>query len=439
MPPFALVAAAVAAVLGTLAATADALPFDVRATVGAGLLALCAFALSGSRTSPQFRALVFVTLGLATVNALLHVRARPQIVEQRTAQYRAVVLDRSEAGMTVATDPEGLRVLARVREPAPPIGATVLLRGRLAPFDDARNPGEPSESALQRDRGLDARLEAATVLSFQGGSALEPRAWLSRAHEWAHAQLAARVGEPGASVVAGELWGERSSLPPDLRTEFQETGTIHVLVTAGLHVGAVAALGLGLFTLFALPRAVTCALAIALIWTFVWWSGGALPGVRAASMASAALVARACGRATFSWNALAVAALSIAFGRPESVASASFALSFSCVGAIFACAGPMEQWLSARFVLPNSVREALVVSLATQCGTWPVTAAVFLQFTPYAVLANLAVVPCVAATMALGSAQLVMTWLPPLAQAAANANAWLIAWMLGAVHTFAAF
>jgi competence protein ComEC len=114
-----------------------------------------------------------------------------------------------------------------------------------------------------------------------------------------------------------------------------------VLVTAGLHLGAVAALALWLFSRLALPRAWSCALTAVAVWGFVWWSGAQLPAERAATMISAALLARACGRAAFSWNVLAIAAIVIALVRPASVASASFALSFSSVGAIFALADPI--------------------------------------------------------------------------------------------------
>jgi competence protein ComEC len=66
-----------------------------------------------------------------------------------------------------------------------------------------------------------------------------------------------------------------------------------------------------------------------------------------------------------------------------------------------------------------------------------VSAAVFLQFAPYALPANLAVVPCVAATMLLGALQLAFGWVAPLAQGFANVNSWLLAWMLGMVRTLA--
>ncbi len=69
------------------------------------------------------------------------------------------------------------------------------------------------------------------------------------------------------------------------------------------------------------------------------------------------------------------------------------------------------------FALPARVREAVTLTLATQIGTLPVTAATFLMFAPYAVPANLAVVPVVGATMILGFAQLAASPWPLLSSA----------------------
>lgn len=436
MPPYALVLVSVAVVASTIAATSG-LAYDQRLAAAGGTFALSAFACSSSCKPASLRALLAAALAVAALDAAFAQQNAGRVaVERRTARYAGTMLERVGADTSIALD-DGTRVLARLRDDPPP-GARVVVRGRLTPFDSPHNPGEPSERDLERERGFDARLASAVVMRTLPGAAGSPRARLARAHAWAHARLAERLGEPFASVVAGELWGERSALPPDLRGEFQETGTVHVLVTAGLHLGAIAALTLAVVSLLALPRAAACGIAIACVWAFVWWSGAQLPAVRAATMATAALSARACGRAVFSWNALAIAAIAIALVRPQSVATASFALSFSCVGAIFACAGPLERWIETHVELPARVREALVLSIATQLGTWPVGASVFLQFAPYAVLANLAVVPCVPLTMGLGALQLALAWSPPLAQAAANLNSWLLAWTVGVVATLGA-
>jgi competence protein ComEC len=150
-------------------------------------------------------------------------------------------------------------------------------------------------------------------------------------------------------------------------------------------------------------------------------------------MASAMLAARATGAATSSWNALALAALVVAFALPFSVAGESFALSFACVGAIFAMTPLLERAFE-RFSLPHRLQETIVLTIATQLGTWPLTAAIFLQFSPYAIVANAAVVPLVPVTMILGALQLAASPLAAFAQACANLNAWVLAWMLGVVR-----
>lgn len=437
--PSALLLCSMAAVLGTLAVTP--VGPDIRLRAAAGFAAFGVAAAWG-RWPLQLLGLAGIVLAASGANAELHQRATPLVAEARTARYGATVLEATSAAdgstsVTLALE-NGLRVLARVRGSPPPVGDRALVRGRLEPFDEARNPGEPSEREIERERGFDGRLDGAQILSSRAQTEGDLTTRLARAHAWAYERLGDRLGEPDASVVAGELWGERSALSPALRSEFQETGTVHVLVTAGLHLGAVAALCLALLTVVSLPRWLACLAAIALVWGFVWWSGAQLPAVRAATMATSAVAARACGRATFSWNALAIAALIVTFARPASVVTLSFALSFSCVGAIFTCAGPLERWLETRIELPERVREALILSLATQIGVWPLGAAAFLQFTPYALPANFAVVPCVAVTMALGAMQLLLTWCAPLAQACANLNSWLLAWMLSVVQTIGA-
>ena len=435
MPPFALVLCAGADILGTLAETAPTLPVDARALVAAGLVALGAFALSGACKAPQFRALLAASLIASAANAARITRSQPEIAAQRTASYGGVALERTPAGFVAAID-RGVRVVVHVTGEAPAPGSRIVVRGRLTPFDDARNPGEPSERATQRDRGLDAQIESAAVLSVASGSPWDARAWPARAHEWAHAQLASHLGEPGASVVAGECHG--ASVPP-CRPICARSSKRRGPCTCSSPPGCTSERLRRSFSercrcaLSSRSRVRSRSLRFG---GFAWCSGDALTRrARRNDGDGGTLRARLRPRDVLPWNALAMAAVAIAFARPQSVASASFALSFSCVGAIFACGSAIERWIAQRIELPARVREGLVLSLATQCGTWPLTAAIFLQFAPYALLANLAVVPCVGATMALGALQLAVAWSPAIAQAAANLDSWPLALMLGAVRT----
>jgi competence protein ComEC len=130
-------------------------------------------------------------------------------------------------------------------------------------------------------------------------------------------------------------------------------------------------------------------------------------------MIGVALLARACGARVTSWNALALAALLVAFLWPAAVGSASFALSFSCVAAIVLFAEPIAAQLHA-LPLHERVREALALTCATQIGTWPLTAAVFSTLAPYAILANALIVPLIALVLLGGIATLALPFVAPL-------------------------
>ncbi len=330
----------------------------------------------------------------------------------------------------------GARVELTTRADVAP-GDRIAARGRLEPFDEARNPGEPPARALAAEEGLAGRLADADVLTREPAKPWEPGALLPRARAWAGAIVRKRIPEPDASILAGELWGERASLPPDLKREFQETGTVHVLVTAGLHLGVIAMLVTGLCGLLGVARAPAAFASIAVIWLYAAASGGHLPSVRAATMITVGLLARACGARALSWNTFAAAAIVVAALWPAAVGGASFALSFSCVAAIVSFADHIARRCEEARV-PAPAAEACALTIATQIGVWPLTAQTFLTIAPYAIAANLAVVPVVGSTMLLGIAQLVTDRLPFVPDALAALDTGLLDWIVFAVERIAA-
>lgn len=385
-----------------------------------------------TREPGRIRALAAVALAAGTLSAQMHLAIAQAPIRSHTVRTACTVLD----ARTCAID-GGITIAVESQANLPPAGTRVLLRGRLEPFDAPRNPGEPDEREIERERGVQTRMGNARVLATLPPAPLTFTTAIARAHGWALAQLQAELAQPYAAILAGELWGERAALPPQLHAEFQETGTVHVLVTAGLHLGVVAMVVLALLRFCTVPRIAACSIAIAVVWMYAAFSGLHLPSIRAAVMATVALSAYAAGAASRSWNAYGAALLVIAICWPLSVTGASFALSFSCVGAILLCADEVQRALAA-FDLPEQVREAIALATSTQLGTWPLTASIFLLFAPYAVLANLLVVPVVGATMVLGGAQLALAPVPVLAQAVADVNGWLLAWIVGSVQSIGA-
>ena len=419
VPAAAFVAAAAATSAGTAA---------VALTV---VVTACALALPRTRVAAAFAVAALAWCAL---------RGAPAIVdhESRTLRLACTIVGDVRRTDGIASFPcaiaGGVALQVTVRGDAR-AGERLVVRGRLEPFDEPRNPGEPSRRAIALGEGLSGALHG-TVLARDAPDARDARAWAARLREALAARLRAELPEPHATFVAGALWGERGTLPPDLRAAFQATGTVHVLVTAGLHLGVVAALVLALFRLLAAPRVVASLGTIPFVVAYAWLSGAHLPSQRAAVMVSTALLARACGVRLVSWNALALAALAVAALWPAAVATVSFALSFSCVAAIVLFARVIEQMPATRGV-PERLREPLALTIATQIGVWPLSAAVFGTIAPYAVLANALVVPGTALAIVCGAATLAFAQIPIAGTIAASATYWDVSAMLDVVRFIA--
>lgn len=428
-----LVPFALAFIAGIIAGGHDLAPPVFLITLGA------AVALRG--VPRTVRALTMAALALGALDA--HFFASPGMrpaADVRSSRLSATLLDaRAETGDRYAATvrlADSVRATCFLPLPIAPIGTQFLLRAKREPFDDARNPGEPSLRELEAERGNAWHLAAPHILAIDAPQTRDPTLWMPRLRAWASQRLHAELGEPGATILAGALWGERGALPPDLRSEFQDTGTVHVLVTAGLHLGVVAALAFALLRVLGCGRIASSLATIGVVWAYAVFSGAHLPSLRAATMLSFALLARAAGRSAYSWNGLAAAAIVVAALRPAAVDSVSFALSFSCVAAIFAFAKPLAAACE-RLGMPEVARELAGITLATQLGTWPITAAAFLVIAPYAALANAGVVPVVGVAMLVGFIELALAPLPVAAQLVANIERSLLDWIVGVVRLVA--
>lgn len=410
--------------------------------VAADACGLAAWACAAAVVAVAFRAArpaaAFVLLGAACAAW----RGHPAEIdrEMRTAVVAGTIVgdvttDGELSRAPLALDGRAIIVRLHAAQRVEP-GDRVVVRGRLAPLDEARNPGEPSPHAIGRAEGIGGEL-GGTIIARAPPDPRDVRTWAPRARAALAARLRGVLREPEATIVAGALWGERGALPAELRDDFQATGTVHVLVTAGLHLGVLAGVVLALLRLCALPRAAAALAAIPCVAGYAWLTGAHLPSQRAAVMISVALLARACGARAGSWNTLALAALAVAALWPAAVASVSFALSFSCVAAIVLFARPLERAL-ARVALPDRVREALALTIATQAGVWPLSAATFGTIAPYAIAANALVVPATAVALVAGAATLACAHLPVLGAAAAALTAFDVDAMLRIVTLIAA-
>ncbi len=148
-----------------------------------------------------------------------------------------------------------------------------------------------------------------------------------------------------AGVLRAMLLGDRSFVDRAESADFQRTGVFHVLVVAGLHVGAIAFVLFWIGRKVRLPVIVTVAGTLALLFAYVVMVEQRPPVLRAALMVSVVLLGSLFFRRLDLLNSAAVAALILLVARPVLLLDASFQLTFVAIGCI---AGISAPWLEER-------------------------------------------------------------------------------------------
>jgi competence protein ComEC len=297
-----------------------------------------------------------------------------------------------------------------------------------------------------------------------------------------------------AGVLRAMLLGDRSFVDREESTNFQKTGVFHVLVVAGLHVGAIAYLLFWLGRKLRLPVVATVAITLALLFAYVAMVEQRPPVLRAALMASIVAIGTIFFRRLDLLNSAAVAALILLVARPLLVADGSFQLTFVAIGCIAGIAAPwlekrvqpyvqalrgwrevsrdalhaakaaqfridlrsMAAWMASHFpatfatatehflvgALSISLRvfELLVITLALQMGMLPLMTAAFHRVTLTAPIANLLAVPMMGVMVPLGFATILGgALLPFLGRLLAAPLGFLTTLLVHLVNYFAAF
>lgn len=341
-------------------------------------------------------------------------------------------------GRTGSWRPSGGRVRVWSRpNPAVHYGDEVRLTGRLddAPVFDSFDYG--AYLARQGIHGV-VRYGAVSVLS--SGHGFPPLAWAVGARSALAAALARQLPEPQNSLAQGILLGIRTGIPRELQDAFRSTGTTHILAISGQNMSVVAGLLVVVFGRWLRPRSWGFAVpAILALWAYTVVVGAPPSVLRAAVMASLALVAGALGREAWAQGGLALSAAVLAAWDPYVLQDAGFQLSFGAMAGILLVGPPVQRWLEHWLVPPAGSRwgraallfvaEGTAATIAAGLATVPVQAVTFGQVTVAALPTTLLALPPMAPMMPIAGLAAVLGLLPP----PANVVAWpftAVTWVL---------
>lgn len=150
-----------------------------------------------------------------------------------------------------------------------------------------------------------------------------------------------RLNLDDAGMLNAMLFGDRAGLNKTQRVGFERTGSFHLFVVSGMHVGLLAGLVFWLARRLKLREWLATLLTITLTFGYALLTGFGAPVQRALFMTAIFLLARLLSRDRNVLNALGAAALGVLVFSPAALFEASFQMTFLAIVAIGGIAVPL--------------------------------------------------------------------------------------------------
>lgn len=245
------------------------------------------------------------------------------VVEARVVKLRNAADWREATGncqVTISGEAEGIEPGDRLR-----------VYGQLSRPRPAMNPGEPDNAIAERAERRLARIwtespECVTTID-SGEASLFSRS-INTLRQAAIDTFDRRLTPKAAPLVRAMLLGDPSGLTAEDFDAYRFTGTVHLLVVSGFHVGLIAFAPFLFLLSGLLSKRTACWLGIALVVVYVAIVGGQSSALRAGIVAIAVCVAVLASRRPISVNTLAGAAIVVFALSPGAWVAPGTRLSF---------------------------------------------------------------------------------------------------------------
>ena len=236
-----------------------------------------------------------------------------------------------------------------------PYGTRLRVLAKLHVPRNYRNPGAFDYEGYLHENGIvvlgsaEAGDNAKDIERLPGFGGSRVELWRTRAHASIVAKIHELWPQSQASLMDAMVLGEESFLRNSTRTEYQRSGTYHVLVVSGMNLSILAFAIFWLLRQFRVDPAVAAIATVAVSFAYAFVVGVGPPVWRAALMLATYLGARLLYRGRNMMNAIGAAALGVLFINPSAVFGASFQLTFMAVIIIAGIASPILEQTTVPF------------------------------------------------------------------------------------------
>lgn len=296
-------------------------------------------------------------------------------------------------------------------------GMLISIKGNYYRGREKRNPGEFDYNKYLHSKGISGNVYCYDIKDFKmiNSNYNFVKSVIFKIRKSINDEIQKLYQTKSAALLKGLLLADKSGISYQTKTDFINSGVIHVLAVSGLHVGYIILIILIAFGRFNIY--VRSFLLIIGLLFFLLITGAPASVFRASIMAVVIIIAMLTNRSTNLVNSLAFAALIILIINPLDIFNPGFQLSFAAVLSIALIYPIILSEINKLNIKNNFINYVLLfagVSLSAQIGTLPFTLYYFGKLSLVALGANLIVIPLIGIIVALGIISICTGFIFPL-------------------------
>lgn len=283
-------------------------------------------------------------------------------------------------------------LICYMQQEAPPMGATVLLTGKMTAYSAATNPGEFDQKSYYLLQGYCGKVSVTEIVSVSEEYDAF-REGLYRIRCYLSSVLDDALDERDASVMRAMLLGEKLQMDRDIKKLYQTNGIAHILAISGLHISMI---GIALYQLLkrlSVPLYVSGGFAMLIMLAYAVMTGGSASTVRAVVMFGF-MVTAACVRRSYDLpTALSVSALCTTISEPYVLYQTGFWLSYMAVFGVAILYPALMDGIEIKNKRLRTLCNAAIGGLCVNLATLPVLLLSYYEYPVYSIFLNLLVIP----------------------------------------------
>lgn len=283
-------------------------------------------------------------------------------------------------------------LICYMQQEAPPMGATVLLTGKMTAYSAATNPGEFDQKSYYLLQGYCGKVSVTEIVSVSEEYDAF-REGLYRIRCYLSSVLDDALDERDASVMRAMLLGEKLQMDRDIKKLYQTNGIAHILAISGLHISMI---GIALYQLLkrlSVPLYVSGGFAMLIMLAYAVMTGGSASTIRAVVMFGF-MVTAACVRRSYDLpTALSVSALCTTISEPYVLYQTGFWLSYMAVFGVAILYPALMDGIEIKNKRLRTLCNAAIGGLCVNLATLPVLLLSYYEYPVYSIFLNLLVIP----------------------------------------------